>query len=139
MEYTLVVIISIPVLSTLLSSMTIEVLIPLQNETVILGGEGHFFCQLKGTTEQLRFNGIAYKKKNLPDDISVNTMYHIEGKMGELNVFNITITIMASKERNNTIVECHDLTDKKNGSKATLIVQGIHAIILPCHLLQCCM
>ena len=64
-EYTLVVIISIciPVLSTLLSSMTIvftEVLIPLQNETVILGREGHFFCQLRGTAEQLRFNGFIY-------------------------------------------------------------------------------
>ena len=138
MEYTLVVIISIPILSTLLSSMTIEVLIPLQNETVILGREGHFFCQLRGTAEQLRFNGLIYGRHYMPDDISVNTTYHIKGKMDELNVFNITITIMASKERNNTIVECYDLT-KRNGSKAHLIVQGIHAIILPCHLLQRCM
>ena len=100
-------------------------LIPLENETVPLREEGHFFCQLLGNIPVFRING---KRKNLPFLIprDVNITIDNGTKIGSLTVTNISIVIVATKKWNNTEFECYDFAmDRSEASRATLTVLGM--------------
>ena len=102
-----------------------EVLIPLENETTILEGEGHFFCQLQGNEEKLRIGGrLTSVPHNSPNDLIINvTEIPTENST---RVINISITITAWIKYNNSEVECYDkIMDRSKASKATLIIQGV--------------
>ena len=100
----------------------IEVLIPLENTTAILGEKGHFFCQIQADIEHIRFNGVKYAPpRNAPKDVTV-TPTRLPAEQNDLRIINVTITIEASIERNNTLVECIAKNDRSN---ATLTVQGM--------------
>ena len=105
-----------------------EVLIPLENETISLRGEGHFFCQLQGNEPRLRIGGCL---RSIPhyshNHYGINiTATDVPTPMeNPLNITNITIIITALVRYNNTEVECYDQTmGRENASKATLTIQG---------------
>ena len=106
-----------------------EVLIHLKNTTAILGGKGHFFCQVQAEVHKVRFDGELYSiPNNAPKDITVDAE-SLRAQQNALRIINVTITIEASIERNNTLVECQT---KDDGSRATLIVHGrlLHDILI---------
>ena len=93
----------------------------MKNTTAILGGKGHFFCQVQAESHHVRFDGDRYViPSNAPEDITVNAVT-LPTQPNALRIINITITIEASIERNNTLVECRTKDDR---SRATLIVHG---------------
>ena len=106
--------------------MITEVLIPLENETAILGKEGHFFCQLQGNKEKLRIGGSVYSVPHYsPNNINISDT-EVSTPENSTHVINITIIITAQIKYNNTEVECYDRTmGRENASKATLIILGI--------------
>ena len=100
----------------------IEVLIPLENTTAILGEKGHFFCQIQADIQEVRFNGDLYlQPHHAPEDITVMPT-PLPAEPNDLRIINVTITIEASIERNNTLVECITKNDRSN---ATLTVKGM--------------
>ena len=105
-------------------------LIPLENETVALREEAHFFCQVVGNISIFRING---KRKNLPFLLPRDIDITIDNGtiIGSLTVTNISIVIVATKKRNNTEFECYDMTmDRSEASRATLTVLGMLLTIL---------
>lgn len=109
----------------ILLSLYSEVLISLESQTVILGEEAHFFCQVRGENPVLRINGIYYSPVTPPqpkDPFDVNFDSHIIRGMDEFTDFNISVTITASAKYNETVLECQDQTSAK--STATLIIKG---------------
>ena len=107
-----------------------EILVPLESQTVLLGQKAYFFCQIKGRYQNLRLRidggrtSLDFKGGDLivttENDTSVDT-----------SITNINITITATKQRNNTKLECYDDTlGRESASNATLIIQGRSAILL---------
>ena len=106
-------------------SLISEVLIPLENETVTLREEGHFFCQVLGNSPILRIDG---KRKNIPFRIprDINITIDNGTTIGSLTVTNISIVIIATEKWNNTEFECYDMKmDRSEASRATLTVLGM--------------
>ena len=103
-----------------------EVTIPMEDISVLLREEGMFFCQVMGNDPKLRIDGqdtaLPY---NAPGDLVI-TVENATSVDSMINVYNISITITATKKRNNTLLECYDQTmSREDASKAILIVQGI--------------
>ena len=100
-------------------------LIPLENETVALREEGHFFCQVLGNSPLFRINGKRfYLPFLIPRDINI-TIDNVT-IIGSLTVTNISIVITATKKRNNTEFECYDMAmDRSEAFRATLTVLGM--------------
>ena len=100
---------------------------PLENQTVLVGSEAHFFCQIRGGTEQLWLNKkqISNNPRGKPTDIDLNITYGVTDEQTMLRIINVSLSITASVERNNTEVICsdHSLGISK-GSTAFLTVQG---------------
>ena len=100
---------------------------PLENQTVLVGSEAHFFCQIRGGTEQLWLNKkqIGDNPRERPTDVTLNIMYGVTDEQTMLRIINVSLSVTASVERNNTEVICsdHSLGISK-GSTAFLTVQG---------------
>ena len=111
--------------------MTTEVLIPLEDETAILGGEGHFLCQLQGNEQRLRIGGTLISiPYYYPNDLNIVATDVSTPTENPLNINNITIAITALVKYNNTEVECYDRTmGRGNASKAILTIQGIPQLL----------
>ena len=111
-----------------------EVLIPLENATAIVGGEGYFFCQLQGNKEKLRIGGSVYSLPHYSPNnfnITVTVTEVPTATENSTRIINITIIITAQIKYNNTEVECYDRTmGRENASKATLIIQGSYCCML---------
>ena len=111
------------------SSLT-ELQVPLKNETVFLGGEAHFFCQVLGKSEDLRIrvNG----GRILPPHRDTHNGVYITNNsstMDSLTVSAINIRIEARKANNNSVVECYDDTmGRESAPTATLTVKGKHCV-----------
>ena len=107
-----------------------EILIPLESQTVPLGQESHFFCQLQGRYQNLRLR-IDGRISNLNfkgGDLIITTESETSV---DVSIMNINITITATKQRNNTKLECYDETlGRESASNATLIIQGRSIILL---------
>ena len=99
---------------------------PLDDQTVLVGSEAHFFCQIRGEKEELRLNGklISESPRGRPTDIDLN-IDRVPDENTMLLIIDVNLTIIASVERNNTEVICsdHSLGISK-GSTAFLTVQG---------------
>ena len=108
-----------------------EVLIPLENATAIVGGEGYFFCQLQGNKEKLRIGGSVYSLPHYYSPNNFNITVTEVPTENSTRINNITIIITAQIKYNNTEVECYDRTmGRENASKATLIIQGSYCCML---------
>lgn len=74
----------------------------------------------------MRINGVIYspalKPQNDPFDVTFTP--HKIGGRDQFTDFNITVTIVASVEYNETVLECRDETSPR--STATLIIKGIN-------------
>ena len=109
-------------------------MIPLENETAILDGEGQFFCQIRlqmnSEPVRVRIDGkVTSVSHNSPQDLVISTA---QTSIND-SLINITIVITATSERNNTEVECYsDTMPRASASKAILIVQGmaVYTIIM---------
>ena len=121
-----------PLLSSLMTSYcnVSELQVPLENETVFLGGEAHFFCQVLGKSENLRIrvNG----GRILPPHRDTHNGVYITNNsstMNSLTVSAINIRIEARKANNNSVVECYDYTmGRENAPTATVTVKGKHYV-----------
>ena len=108
-----------------------EILVPLESQTVLLGQEAHFFCQILGRYQNLtlRIDGslTSLANYNIPGNITVTTENgtSVEGEL----IKSININIIGSIYRNNTILECYDSSlGRENSSKAILTVQGRESV-----------
>ena len=98
----------------------------MKNQTALVGEEAEFFCQIRGTTEQLWINKQLFSDnpRERPSGVKVVKSAN-STESDELRVTNITITITASVERNNTEVACTDhILGFPGASYAYLTVRG---------------
>ena len=104
-----------------------EVLIKPRNQTVLVREKAVFFCQVQGVQGEIRLNGTTISEnpmRRLPD-VDVDFV-HLPTQHDELGITNITLTINASVERNNSEILCTDhLIGIAGGSSAYLIVIGM--------------
>ena len=102
----------------------------MKNETVFLGEEAHFFCQVLGKSEDLRIR-VNGGRILPPHRDTLNGVYitNNSSTMDSLTVSAINITIEARKANNNSVVECYDDTmGRENAPTATLTVKGTHCV-----------
>ena len=108
-----------------------EIVIPLENETAILGGEGHFFCQIRLQMNEILKVRVDGKLTSVPHDSPQDLVISAAQTSMNDSLINITIIITATSERNNTEVECYSATiPGASASKAVLIVQGTAVCII---------
>ena len=102
-----------------------EILVPLENETVVLGDEAHFFCRIQGRYEDLRLR-IGGRAITLGFTAPGNLIITTENgtSVDDISFTNISINITASKTRNRTLLECYD-KNRESSSKATLTTKGM--------------
>ena len=108
-----------------------EILVPLESQTVLLGQKAHFFCQIQGRYQnlRLRIDGSLTSLNFKGDGLIITTENDTSVDTSIMN--NISISITATKQRNNTKLECYDDTlGRESASNATLIIQGRSAILL---------
>ena len=105
-----------------------EILVPLENETVVLGDVAHFFCQIQGRYEDLRLRiGRSVKSLDFHDLDIIVTTENGSTVDDDMAFTNITINITASEKHNNTLLECYDVDLGREGSsKATLTIKGMY-------------
>ena len=103
-----------------------EILVPLENETVVLGDVAHFFCRIQGRYGDLRLR-IGGRATTLDFTAPGNLIITTENgtSVDDISFTNISINITASKTRNNTLLECYD-KNIESSSKATLTIKGMH-------------
>ncbi|CAI8025638.1 hypothetical protein GBAR_LOCUS14784 [Geodia barretti] len=102
------------------------ILKPLGNQTVVLGEQAHFFCQLLGREDdlRLRINGRLHALPFITPDLVIGVQSSAP-RMDGLSVSNISIDITATRERNLTLIECYDATMNSAAfSSGTLTVRG---------------
>ena len=104
----------------------IEILIKPENQTVLLGEQAVFFCQVKGDAGEIRLNGNTISDNPITWSPGVSvTFVALPIEQDELGINNITLRIMASVERNNSEVICTDhLLGITGGAHAYLTIQG---------------
>ena len=103
-----------------------------ENQTVVVDEEAVFFCQVLGEKGQIWFN-----KKSITDNPSKRppglhpTFVLLLAEQDGLGITNITLTVNASVQRNNSEVICTDqLLGIARGSYAYLTIQGERAIFI---------
>ena len=111
--------------------MLAEILVPLESQTVLLGQKAHFFCQIQGRYQNLRLR-IDGRRTSLNFNVGGGLIITTENETSVYtSIVNINITITATKQLNNTKLECYDVTlGRESASNATLIIQGRSAILL---------
>ena len=110
-------------------------MISLNDQTVVLGEEAHFFCQVLGkkTDLRVRINGRLLSLPFInPHDLII-TVEESSQVIGGRSFNNISITIVGTKERNQSRIECYDVTMIRNEvfSTATLTVRGRETHSIP--------
>ena len=102
-----------------------EILVPLEDVTVVLGDTAHFFCQIQGNYGdiRLRVNGRATALNFRTPTLIVTAENGTSDD--DMPYTNISISIIASKECNNTVLECYNTNfGRESASNATLIIRG---------------
>ena len=103
-----------------------EILIKPESQTVLLGNQAVFFCQVKGDGGEIRLNGntISTNPITWSPGVSVTSIY-LPVEQDEPGIINITLRIITSVERNNSEVICTDhLLGIAGGAYAYLTIQG---------------
>ena len=94
---------------------------------MLLGKQARFFCQMQSKYEDLRFRingGVTTLSLQTPG-ITLTIENRTLGSDASMTVYSINITINATKKRNNTELECYDITlGRENTPSATLTILG---------------
>ena len=95
-----------------------------------LGDTARFFCQIQGNYGDLRLrvNGSVKAFNFQTPNLSVTAENGTSDD--DMPYTNISISITATKKRNNTELECYDTNFGREGaSNATLIVKGMYQAV----------